>query len=284
VQRDVARRLGRSPFGEQADRAVEIVVAHDGTLWKADIALKTSDGVSLGSRSVTSSAPSCESLAAAAALAVALLIDPEAMLRPAASPAAQEPAAESEPAAPAAVTAAAAERRGPAGALGLKAVGAFGLLPQAAPGLALAGEAALIARLRLSVSATFLPERAAETELAEVRFGKSWLAVGPCYVRELQGSWLIAGCASFLLGATHTVVADPVPVEVGEQLWWGVSGGLRLGWSPLGPFELQLGADLVVPMARRNNLLERPSPQPAALLFRESPVSGLVFFGPGVRF
>jgi hypothetical protein len=84
VQADVARRLGYSPFvaGDQNSASIEVLVTHSKTSWQAAAVMRDADGTLRGNRRVDSAAADCHSLAAAAALAIALMIDPEIIVRP----------------------------------------------------------------------------------------------------------------------------------------------------------------------------------------------------------
>ena len=76
---EVTRRLGRSPFDARADRAIEIRVDRDGSAYRSHVIARERDGRVAGQRTL-SSPNDCAPLFSATALAVALLIDPEATL------------------------------------------------------------------------------------------------------------------------------------------------------------------------------------------------------------
>ncbi|RYZ02439.1 MAG: hypothetical protein EOO73_31990, partial [Myxococcales bacterium] len=83
VRADVSSRLGRSPFTETNPRAssLEVAVSRSRSAWTAQLVLRAGDGALRGSRRVESRAADCRSLASATALAIALMIDPELLLR-----------------------------------------------------------------------------------------------------------------------------------------------------------------------------------------------------------
>src|SRR5450755_3770225 len=99
VEADVEQRLGWSPFvhPNAASESIEASVTRDNDVWRAAIELRAADGSSLGSRDVESPAASCASLAAAAGLAIALMIEPLSPGQPAraalGAPPAPKPAA-----------------------------------------------------------------------------------------------------------------------------------------------------------------------------------------------
>jgi len=83
LARSVETLLGRSVFvsAAKADVSVEGRVAPlPSGGWRALIAMSDSDGKSLGEREIASEEPSCRSLDDAVALAIALMIDPDAAL------------------------------------------------------------------------------------------------------------------------------------------------------------------------------------------------------------
>lgn len=294
IEKDVARRLGRSPFAAEASRSVEILVSRNGGVWKSEIELRSSSGESLGSRTVTSEAPSCDSLARASALATALLIDPNAGITPAD---AEPPPPEPPPAAPAgtpagtpaadpgsALPAESAPRSGPSGFFGLAAVAAVRVLPGAAGGAALTGEIALSDVLLLAVSGQHLFEQPASRAASEVEFGLTFLGAGPCYRAELAQALSLCGCVSVLAGVFRAVVHEPAPADVGERFWWAAAAGLRVGVVPAEPFELRAGVDVLMPVNRRNNVVEQPATGVAVEAFEEPAVGAQGSLGLGVRF
>lgn len=102
LEGDVTRRLGRSPFDDTAERSIEIRVERSATRFSSRVLVRGKDGGVLGKRMLTSNEPTCDALFSATALAVALLIDPDATTRPTtASPSAvatfEEPVTPAEP-------------------------------------------------------------------------------------------------------------------------------------------------------------------------------------------
>jgi hypothetical protein len=91
-------RLGRNALvpASQADISIEgrVERSEDATRWRATILLRDRDGALLGSRDIVSAAPTCDELRESSALAMALMIDPDALHRPAppVNPAPEPPA------------------------------------------------------------------------------------------------------------------------------------------------------------------------------------------------
>src|SRR5689334_8673950 len=74
VEADVERRLACSALEASArfDASVEAIVVRTETGWRASIAVRRTDGTLLAQREVESMARSCDSLARASALSIAL--------------------------------------------------------------------------------------------------------------------------------------------------------------------------------------------------------------------
>jgi hypothetical protein len=279
VQADVVRRLGRNPFGEPSHVFVEASVSKDGATWRAEIEMRDAGGASLGSRRVSSDGPTCASLGAAAGLAIALMIDPDALLEPRPAPPPAEVAPPETPARPAPVEPAPARR----GTLVLSVLGAGRILPGAAFGARLAGDLRLSDRLDLGVASTFLPDRRQSREGNEVSFGLFWGSLGPCYRFVDTPHVSSFGCASLLFGVLRTGVFDPVRARTGALPWAGASAGVRLGWSPVSPLRFEGAAELIAPFYRRNYLVER-APGDNVAVFSDPVVGAAGFVGVGVQY
>lgn len=286
VQADVASRLGFSPFvsGDADSASIEVLVTHSKALWQAAVMMRGADGALRGNRHVESAAKDCHSLAAAAALAIALMIDPELLLRP------PPPAAPAHKAAPEGGTPSVAPPRvappphgGPRGALSIGATVAAGVLPALAFGPLLRGELELRSRLSVVVSAQFLPEQRLTRAGADAWLGLSLGSVGPCYRIELGEHWAVASCASFLVGSLSLSIASPEAVQAGPRAWLGVACGLRLSLRA-GAFELTLGGDALAHLARHNYTVSRQQPLRTESLFTEPGAGVLGSLTTGVRF
>jgi hypothetical protein len=77
IEADVERRLGGSPFGVGSgpSASIETLVTRSGGAWKAAMVMRRADGSELGTREVTSQSATCDSLAKASGLAIALMIE-----------------------------------------------------------------------------------------------------------------------------------------------------------------------------------------------------------------
>ena len=285
IQDDVARRLGYSPFvsGDRDSASIEVLVTRIKSVWQAVAVMRGADGTLRGNRRVDSAAPECQSLAAAAGLAIALMIDPEVIIRPTPVKAPPKPApVEKEPPPPAPAPPASV-RRGPRGSVALGVQGSVGVLPSATLGPLLRGELQLHRGLGLVVSAQFFPEQRIVRAGAEAWFGLSLASVGPCYRIELGEHWAVASCGALQAGSLHLGVASPEVVDAGPRPWFGLSCGLRVSLRA-GAFELTLGGDALAHLARHNYTVSRQNPLRTESLFTEPAAGALGSLATGVRF
>jgi hypothetical protein len=237
----VSGRLGRDPFGSPGRLTIEAVASRDGEAWVAKIYARERGGAAIGSRTLRSEAASCASLVDAAALAIALVIDPEAVERTERARAARaETAGGAEPSASAPTPAPAATPRvspqpqvaqpatpaptEPAqrasGWVDVRAAGDFGLLPEGlAPGLGMIVDLPIAGALGARAGLTYWPER--ETAAADGRFafGLSAAALGACAPFLPRGALGVALCAAGTRGAVFRQQA----VAPGVQLGLGVA-------------------------------------------------------------
>ena len=281
VQSDVVRRLRRSPFSEPSSVFIEARISKTGELWLAEIEMRDSAGSSLGSRRVESDSASCTSLASAAGLAIALMIDPDALLEPAPEPPPPPPppVAKPEPA-PVVPTEPKAQRRL---AFLASLLGVSRALPKPALGGRLAADLRLFGRLDASLALAFLPERRELREGEDVSFGLLWGALGPCYRLVDSTSVKLSGCATFFFGALRTVVFDPSRARTSQLPWSAAAAGVRVGLSPLSRLQLEGGVDLMTPLYRRDYLVER-APGDYVNVFSDPALAGAGFVGLGVQY
>jgi hypothetical protein len=165
----------------------------------------------------------------------------------------------------------------------LSAIGTGRVLPRAAFGARLAGDIRLVDKLDLAIASTFLPESRQSREGNDVSFGLFWGAVGPCYRIVDASRARLSGCGALLVGALRTVTFDPVRTRTSALPWAGASAGLRVGWSPSSPFQLEVGVDLLVPFYRRTYLVER-SPGDNVAVFSDPAIAIAGFLGVGVQY
>jgi hypothetical protein len=283
VQADVVRRLRRSPFSEPSSVFVEASISKSGELWQAEIEMRDAEGASLGSRRVESDSANCTSLASAAGLAIALMIDPDALLEPTpATPPPAPPPAQPDPA-PGVPPVEPAAQRPRRLALVASLLLVSRALPRPALGGRLATELRLVGRLDASLALAVLAERRGILRGEDVSFGLLWGGLGPCYRLIDSATVKLSGCATFLFGALRSVVFDPSRARTSQLPWAAAAAGVRVGVSPLGPLQLDGGVDLMTPLYRRDYLVER-APGDHVSVFSDPALAGAAFVGVGVQY
>lgn len=256
----VVARLGRNPFAARASHAIEASVSRAGDRFTALIVVRDAAGSAVGSRELALEASDCAAVADAVALAIALVIDPDAALGPQtppapalAAPASPEPAAPL-PCPPARACAPCRECPPPPPApaeseasLALVARGgvAFGALPAAAPGGGLRGTAGG-ERIRGMASVWLFPEQRAAD--ARFSFGLAYAELGACAVIAREGTLALGACGGVSAGTIHAVVRDLPAPRAGERLCVGAEVGPELVIRVAGAVHAILGAELQVPL------------------------------------
>jgi hypothetical protein len=242
IERDVSERLRRNPFTEQGERGIEIVVQRAEKGWQARLYLRVDAADSDAVRLIESDAEDCAELGKSVALAVALAIAPELPPEPKPEPVAPEP----EPCPPP------PEPLPPPpsvhGSASLRASIAHNLLPQTAPG------AALTVTLRgelvgAAFGGVFYPETELRTEGAHLGFGLSAGFASGCLWAKTSDPQ-IWSCIGARVGALHSVVYSPDPVQPGDRFWWAASSELGLRQHLGGRVFIELGAAALFPLVR----------------------------------
>jgi hypothetical protein len=284
LEAEVTRRLGRPVFGDPARFSIEVSVSKTDAVWKADIEMRNAEGASMGSRTVTSEATSCASLASAASLAMALLLEryvpaaPQPEAPPTPPPiAAPRPTPPSPKRAP-------AEESFPTGSIGILGAVASNVLPTPAFGIGIVADVSLSRRFDLTAGGDFFPEDRRTIANVDVAFSMTWGSLGGCYGVLVRGPMRVSGCASWVLGVMHSIVLSEVPWQNSEHLWTGAMAGAHFTWSPAGPVEIRVNLDALAPAARRTYAIQREPPQINTLLFTEPAVSAVASLGVGVRY
>ncbi len=281
IAREVTRRLGRDPFAASDAPSIEASVRRDGPRWTARLVVRDADDASLGVREFTSDAPDCAPIAAAITLGVALSIDPAAALRPPPPPTPPAPApAPPPPPAPRVLRPPETPWSRRAG-VSLRALGAVGLLPSVAPGVALAAEGPIVGRLRWSVGLLYLPDSGLVTARGSFAFGLVAAQAAPCLDLWRVPRASLTGCVGVELGALRSAVLRGDPSTVGERPWAAAFAGLRLRARLLGPLAGELGVEAVVPLVRDRFFEGGPARDTA---FQQASLAGVAFAGLGIQF
>jgi hypothetical protein len=293
IARSVSARLGKNVFSDSATTSIEGVIERAGKGWLAHLYLRGADGHLAGVRHPSSEGPDCAALDAAAALAVALAIDPQATLR---LPAAADiPSSYAPPTATHAVVLTAAlpkeDARSPAQQLPAIAVDPWqrpggseftgrallgvGLMPHAAAGVGLSATVAIGHWAAATVGALYWPE--VHTADGDFAFGLTAGWVGGC----ARSSGARAGasvCGKVLLGAIHSVVFALEPTDPGDRAWAGAALSAQARLRLFGPVMAEFGIEGIAPMTRQRFLVRGRSDP----VFQQEPIAGVGFAGLGV--
>jgi hypothetical protein len=282
----VSQRLGRSVFSDSALARIEGVIEREGAQWRAHLYMRGADGRLEGVRHLTSDAPDCNALDAAAMLAVALTIDPEAALRPlpspAAAPSSNGSAGDSQQAAAPVVAAATPvtlnERpRREDVELSVDAIASLGLLPKTSAGMSLSLGVEVARSTEVTAGALYLPE--VHTDDGNFAFGLTAGWAGACVLPVKAPGARLSLCGMGLLGAIHSVVLAFEPTNPGERFWVAAALSARVRVRVAGPVIVDVGGDAIAPVIR-DRFLVRNRP---GTVFQEAPIVGTVFAGLGVE-
>lgn len=273
---EVTRRLGRSPFDARADRAIEIRVDRDGGAYRSRVVVRERDGRMSGQR-MLSSPNECAPLFSATALAVALLIDPEATLyadatateavakfeiaepNPAPSSPPPPPPSTPTPTCPPPLPPQPNPPPGPdAGGASLRAVLGIGIVPGVVPGAELFVRKRLSARFSGAASAVYLAS--GEATAAGATFNVGLAAFNLSGLLALVDSETFAAGVELgaWAGALRTAVQTPPPADgtwlvatsEADSFYLSADAGLHARLRLVGPLLLEARALAVVPLVR----------------------------------
>jgi hypothetical protein len=303
---DVTQRLGRSPFDPDAPRSIEIRVERTATGFRSRVHVRGNDGSTLGRRMLTNDEPTCAPLFSATALAVALLIDPDAALRePAGTPVAEftepsppppKPASLPEPVTTAAPTPAPPPpppRRDHEGAAAaLLGVYALGITPEGSPGLALQVSGRPDTHWGWSALALYVDPSEALHDNVTFSVGLTALG-GLVSFRPLPRGANLAFEAGPWLGVlgTSVVVSDERPVSAvatspGDFLFAALSAGVGFEAAVSTNVFVTARGHLLLPLIRRQLSVSVESSAGSTVeeVWTQPPVAGLFSAGVGFAF
>jgi len=222
-------------------------------------------------RLIDSDAADCSELGKSIALAVALAIAPDLPPEP-------EPEPEPEPPAPCPPPPPEpAPRPTLHGEASLRGLISPNLLPHAAPG------AALTVTLRgdllgAAVGGIFYPQSELHAPQAHLGFGLSaGFASGCLWARTSDPQ--IWSCLGARVGALHSVVFSPRPVQPGDRFWWAASSELGARQHLFGRAFVEVGVAAVFPLVRHRFQVDA-SPAP---VYEQGPALVEGFAGIGLR-
>ena len=249
-----------------------------GALWL--VTLETRSGTTAGHRTIE--AVTCQALASATALIVALMIDPEAVAARAGKVKEKEPspppATVPEPAPPPPRT-----ERATFGLAGIVAAGNLGVLP--APDVGIGAEIGLVRRhWRAELRASYGLRNVRSDPLTDASgaYGRFRVFAG-----TLAGCWMmlraavdLGPCAEAEFGVVHGEGVGPIEVASQYTPWFGLGAGGLVILKATSWLHFPLHADAVVPLWRPNftfRYVDNP-------IFRAWPVGGRLTAGVEVQF
>ncbi len=296
---EVERRLGRAVFDVAADRSFEVEVTRFGNTYRSDVYVRDAAGTAIGHRSLQSDEPGCSALVNATALAIALVIDPEAAARgPAAKPASAAFAPPTEPApavappaapptAPAALPAPQSEMRlsapppRPLLTLSARAQVTGGLVAATSPGFELSFTARPGARWGFAIGASYALSQTASVGIGALDFGLTRASALVTFDVAQSKHVRLVLLGGPTLGAFHLAVRKPAPVTSPGDYWFvaaELGGNLQVAVTD-GSF-VELGGALLAPLLRQQFLVRRQT-EP---VWSEPALAGLAFLGVGALF
>jgi len=270
IQADVSRRLGQSPFSEQGERGIDVVLSRIEAKWVAKIYLRVDDSASEAARLIESDTLDCSELSKSVALAIALAIAPDLPPLPEPKPAAVCPPPPPSPAAP-------SPRPTLHGAAAVRLLYSPNLLSQPSAGTALS------VTLRgdlfgASIGGIFYPEQQRQDAVAHLGFGVSAAFVSGCLWARLREPQ-IWSCLGARVGALHAVVFRPRPLHPGDRFWSAAFSELGVRQHLFGRLFAEAGAAAVFPLVRHRFQVEA-SPSP---VYEQGPAVVEGFLGLGLR-
>jgi hypothetical protein len=240
IEADTVRRLGHNPFAQQPMSFIEAMVAREVDSYRVTIVMRDAQGKPLGSRVLTSGASDCRPLATAAALTIAILIDPDAVARSSVealptSPSGPPPSLPSTDQAP--PRRPAEGRTARATAMG---IAGRGLLPQATLGAGLALTLDVGRYGAVGTIVGLFPDQRSRISGGDFAFGLSFAQFLGCFARPNPViRWEV--CAGGIVSALHVVVYAPAPDDPGEKWAVGVTAMARAIVKLVGPVVLEIG-------------------------------------------
>ncbi len=296
---EVERRLGRKVFDAAAERSFEVEVTRFGSRYHSDVFVRDAAGKALGHRALESDETGCGALFGATALAIALVIDPEAAQRessvtqgvaafdvpPPAPPPVVAPVPlavvaalpNPEPAPPPAVSLGATTPVTMSG----RGLLMGGIVPGLSPSFGLAATARPTPRWGYALSGSYTASRKVRQGIGVFEIGLTRATVAVNFDAAQSEALRLVLSAGPSLGAYHLAVLEPGPVtDPGDFLFVAVELGAQLQVAVSNSFFFELGTQGLVPL-KRQEFLTRGQEEP---VWSQPWLSGGVLLGVGARF
>lgn len=289
VRRAVSERVGRDPFNDAARTSIDAVVRRSSTGFSARFFVRGATGESLGTRELTSAAPTCEPIAEALALALAIVIDPTVALRP--DPTTNAPRAlaptqtTSRPPPSRAAFRAAPEASPLSLSLSLSFAGALGVLPFAAVGASLEGELRFSRWIYAELAARWLAEQRVSTSLSDYALSIASSMANVCVdplasAVDARASFVL--CGSLSVGALSASATRQRALDGGVRAWVALGPSARGRLRIVGPLALEARFGATFALARNAYVEEIGDPFSSSTVFEQPLVGGHATLGIGV--
>ena len=246
IEAEVSERLGSNPFARAPTQFIEAIVTQKPAGFEVSIAMRASDGTLLGNRSLTSSPGDCRSIATAAALTIAILIDPDALAR---APAPKPTVAPTPQVA--------AGPRLPGGRVTAIGGAGWGLVPGVAAGAGLAVTVDVARPIAVGLLALFYPESRTAAPDDGFGFGLTYAELVGCWVPLAPETALrLEVCAGATAGVLHAVVFSGTPTEPGQRWTFGAAQLTRVIIPIYQGLVAEIGLEVTKPLPRRAFFVE----------------------------
>lgn len=242
---EVTRRLGRDPFDDDGPRSIEALVERAPSGWRAVLRVRDREGTLLGERTLTRDGDRCEPIVEASALAIALAVDPDAVIdetpRAPAAPVRRPPRRPRRPIAPPPPPSRPVS-------FGVQGGVVVGLTPSVAPAFGFGAAVELSARWSLRGHVDLAPTLASDDPRFAFGFTRA-TALG-CVDPARGASLLLSLCAGASGAVVHAAARDVFALEAGDRLWLGATAAARVQWSPSPRWYVGLRAEASVAALR----------------------------------
>jgi len=294
---EVERRLGRPVFNAAAERSFEVEVTRFGKTYRSDVYVRDVAGHTIGHRSLQSDEPGCSALTNATALAIALVIDPEAAAHeppPGTGVAAFEPPVVTPPPpaspappptpppapAPVALRVPAPAERMPLTA-SLRAQLTGGLAGATSPGFELSFSARPSKRWGIAIAGSYTLSQTVTRGIGSLDLGLTRASALLTFDAGSSEKVRLVLAAGPSLGALHVAVREPTPVIAPGDFWFAdLELGARLQIAVTKGVFIELGGAALLPLARQEFLVVGQN-EP---VWRQPILAGLGFLGVGALF
>jgi len=302
---EVSARLGHSPFDPSAPRSIEILTEATPEGYRSVVSALDRDGKLLGRRVLLSDEPSCAPIFSATALAVALLIDPEAALSrdstaneavgrfetddvpqpppvatpaptltppPSPSPPSRTRTSDTPPPPPARETGSAMA--------GVDVGLAFGLVPEVSPSVGIFVDGRPDPLWGFVASAQYVSSAPVESDEAALDVSLTTFGLAVTLSLFETRAFRFASDLGLLAGALHVGVREGQAIDSGDHAFIGANLGLRAEVRVINGLFLTTRVGGVVPFVSRGLFVEGAE----APIWREPAVAGTATLGLGWAF